>query len=1779
MSKWHPLRSLLLTTSALVPLGLASALAGPQGGVVVGGGATIGGNGTNTVITQQTNNAIINWHTFNIGAGETVQFNQPGASAIALNRVIGQMGPSHLYGSLTANGRVFLVNPDGVLIGRGATINTAGFLATTHDISNENFMAGRYIFNRPGRPDASIVNNGVINAHSHGFAALVAPGVRNSGTITARFGTIGLASANSFSLDFYGDQLIKLAPGDAISATVRDVETGLPLNALVKNEGLLKANGGRVELTAAAARTVVDSVINNTGVIEARSVGSRNGKIVLGASTGDNGGYKQTVKVSGKLDVSSKKAKGGKIQVTGEAIEIVAATFDASGATGGGTVLIGGDTGGGHGHWATASIPQAGLEPGQVPNATTVSIDAGTVINASATSVGNGGKVIVWADGTTTYSGLILAKGGAQGGDGGFVEVSGKDTLDFRGMVNTSAPFGMTGTLLLDPLDYTVGIADGANSMSSATLQGLLAVQNVTIVNNAGAGNGDIFVVSNVTWSASTTLTLNAFRNVTFAAVVSNTGAGNLIVRADVTGTGTGRIIFDTFGNKVDWSASTGKVTFYDNPVSGSYATPTDFTPTGQGSNKGVIVNPAVSGQFQYFMLVNSIANFQNMALNTSANYALGKNIDAGGASMNGLTFTFQGVFDGLGNTISNLVINGPAALASNSGIIRNLNLTNLTVQAGGNNQLIGLLVGQNLAGGQIVNVDVTGTVNGGNFSGIIAGGLAGRNAGTITDSTADVDVTVGNGVGMGLSNFAGGLVGINTGTIFQSAASGDVTAGSNAAAGGLVGQNGNGGPSGGNGFIDFSGASGDVTSAGSNVALGGLVGFNRAGSVIRDSIAVGDVTGNGTVQGCSNNSSACQPIDVGGLVGFNQGRIESFRSPYLTYALGDVFVGSNGSAGGLVGSNSGIVYYASAFGDVTGASGSGSNKETALGGLVGHNLGGVFYSIGNGDVGSSSATNIVAGGAIGNNSGYAIVGATGNVSTGNFGIAGGAIGTNEANNCGNCQPPGDGSAFYNTARIEATFSLGGVSVGSASIGGGLVGVNDGFLFDSFSLSSVIGAGNSILGGLVGVNDLQSLIDSSFAVGNVTSTGPNSWVGGFVGYNAGAIFDSANGYHLLGGVPSSLFGNVTASTQSVVGGFAGMNIGTIANSSAVTTISTTGGGNVIGGFAGANFGSLINDTAGGSIAASGANIVGGLVGANGKLNAPSGSSSATFASLAAANTLPVSSFPTGTITNSNASVSITSGPGSIVNSRVGVTNPSTLPGAPAIILSCDADVCTLFTQSQLVGGGTSTIPNQVIAIPNQAFTNPPPIHQPPAALIQLTQPPGAQPPGGQPPGPGQQQHQTAANTIPGTPPVPVAPPRPFRPVAGIDGELRSNIPPLNENRFVQNEVVMQILEDTPDDVLRRIAQQLGLTVLSNESLGSIRRRALRLRLPSGVSVREVIRRLEANRVVAVAQPNYTYRVVQAQPSTNVAQAVPQAIPPTATTVPRGDPAQYMMGKLNLPEAHRVASGSNVAVAVIDSEVDREHAELSGTVAERFDATDSPSRAHSHGTAMAGAIVSRDRLLGVAPGARILAVRAFSETQTTAESTTFTILKSIEWAVSRGARVINMSFAGPYDPSLERALKEAAAKGVIMIAASGNAGPKSPPLWPSADPNVIAVTATDSGDRLFKQANRGAYVSVASPGVEILAPAPQAGYQMSTGTSIATAHVSGIVALMLERDPTLTPRDVRLILETTAQDLGPKGRDVQFGWGLVNPQRALAMVEERKRQRGSAAPAPAAPVQR
>ena len=272
--------------------------------------------------------------------------------------------------------------------------------------------------------------------------------------------------------------------------------------------------------------------------------------------------------------------------------------------------------------------------------------------------------------------------------------------------------------------------------------------------------------------------------------------------------------------------------------------------------------------------------------------------------------------------------------------------------------------------------------------------------------------------------------------------------------------------------------------------------------------------------------------------------------------------------------------------------------------------------------------------------------------------------------------------------------------------------------------------------------------------------------------------------------------------------------------------------------------------------------------------------------------------------------------------------------------------------------------------------------------------------------------------------------------------------------------MVQIRADLGLDQLRAAIARLGLTILASEDLGILGSTAVRLHIDNGRSPAEVIRALAAIQLVAVAQPQYVYTLDQ--------QSSEPA--PASRGTPQGDEAQYILQKLSIADVHRMVRGTNVPIAVIDSQVDASHPDLEGVVAQRYSAVGAEEKPHAHGTGMAGAI----------------AAHAFSTGGASPESTTFGILKGMNWAVNQGVRIINMSFAGPKDPSLERALKAAYDRGIVLIAAAGNAGPKSPPLYPGADPNVIAVTATDVEDKLFAGANRGKYISVAAPGVDILA---------------------------------------------------------------------------------------------
>ena len=428
--------------------------------------------------------------------------------------------------------------------------------------------------------------------------------------------------------------------------------------------------------------------------------------------------------------------------------------------------------------------------------------------------------------------------------------------------------------------------------------------------------------------------------------------------------------------------------------------------------------------------------------------------------------------------------------------------------------------------------------------------------------------------------------------------------------------------------------------------------------------------------------------------------------------------------------------------------------------------------------------------------------------------------------------------------------------------------------------------------------------------------------------------------------------------------------------------------------------------------------------------------------------------------------------------------------------------------------------------------------------------PGTEPKGNPEIGDGRPPRKKGGSNIVIIPPGSGGPPKvtlggssgtPFR-------RIGTGVPPAGELRYIANKVVIEIDGNPSREATAALARRFNLTRIESVHLSLTNSTFFLWQIPDRRTVSTVIKQLEAQRGIK-ASPEYIYTLSQSE----VAKA-------EANEKKEGDPAQYTLGKLRLPLAHSLAKGDQVLVAVIDSGVDMAHPEFGGVIADSFDTLDPAEPPHSHGTAIAGAIAAHSRLMGVAPSAKILAIRAFGESKGSAEGTTFNILKSLDWAVSKGAQIINMSFAGPRDPALSRSLAAARQKGVVLIAAAGNAGPKSPPLYPAADSNVIAVTATDSDDKLFNASNRGEHIAIAAPGVDILLPSPGASYQVTSGTSFAAAHVSGIAALMLERKRDLKPDAVRRILISTAKDLGPKGRDIYFGAGLADAYQALTAAE-------------------
>ncbi|EIE0340792.1 filamentous hemagglutinin N-terminal domain-containing protein [Salmonella enterica] len=545
------LTPLAFLTGLIISLFPVVALANPDlptGGQIVGGQGSISTSGNQMTIHQQTQNMATNWQSFDIGKNNTVQFVQPDSSSVALNRVTGASG-SQIMGTLKANGQVFILNPNGVLFGKDARVNVAGLVASTKNINTADFMKGQYTLSGEGNPGAQVVNQGSLTTTKGGYIVLAADQVKNSGTITTPSGKTVLAVGKTVTL--------QLDNGGLTSVSV----DGSVVNALVENQGLISAADGRVFLTAQGKDMLLNTVVNNSGTIEAKGLESRGGEIVL------NGGDSGVVNQSGQLLADSHAGPGGKITVEGQNIHLAAnSRTSATGKTGGGEVYVGGGWQGKDSH---------------IRNASKVVMDKTATVDVSATDAGNGGTAVLWSDDYTNFRGAILAKGGALSGDGGRVETSSHNNLQASGDVDTSASAGKGGEWLLDPTDVVIvedigadaGVttADGDNELIFSPNAGGAKILNTSIEKQLNKGAnvtvrtsgtdtpeqpGDIVVDANIhkTGGDDATLTLVADRGIMINGVEKSdksikSDTGKLNIKLLAGGSSKGAVFV---GNQID---------------------------------------------------------------------------------------------------------------------------------------------------------------------------------------------------------------------------------------------------------------------------------------------------------------------------------------------------------------------------------------------------------------------------------------------------------------------------------------------------------------------------------------------------------------------------------------------------------------------------------------------------------------------------------------------------------------------------------------------------------------------------------------------------------------------------------------------------------------------------------------------------------------------------------------------------------------------------------------------------------------------------------------------------------------------------------------------------------------------------------------------------------------------------------------------------------------------------------------------------------------------------
>jgi len=734
---------------------------------------------------------------------QATHFYQP-AGGIALNRISATQGASQIYGILTATGKIILINPAGIYFGPNSSVNVGGLIATTSDISNENFLKGNYHFDITSPyANASITNAGRIIARNNGLVALVGPNVTNNGLIQANLGRVVLASGDAFTVDFANNGLINFALD----------KPAVPRTGHVTNTGSLIANGGKILVTAQAASNVLDNVINMQGIAQAKSVYKQNGEIII---SGDpNGGV---VKVASNINASGKGKgqTGGTVNITGYDILIDSpALIDVSGDAGGGAINIGGNL--------------HGLGP--LPNAKSVVMAPGSSLFANAITSGNGGQIVVWSNDYTHVMGNIFAMGGSLSGNGGFVETSSHNRLDAIGAtVNTSAVNGKTGTWLLDPANVTISAGADTNysnvgnvfepnggaataTVNTGTLDAALSSNNIEITttnNGADGGNAGTITVANAigaggTWVGGNSLTLTAASTIAINApiTIGTTSGAQLILNTPSTISqtavidGPGGLTMEGGGTFTASQANayTGGTTIKNGTILLTNASgigtsgPISITPN-SGSSTAVLdtgsltsfnnvstisMNSSILGstaKLQEESVVN--LTLPNAITLTGPNNVIAPNSDSivssggitgtGGLTVNGTAIFFNLYLDAANNTYSgtttitagDLIGNTTNALSPNSAVVLGNN-PNSRLELNNFNNTIASLAGGGASGG-LVSLDGPAILT-------IANANPGSTsyAGVITGNKVIIDLT---GTGSPSQAFTGGTNTLNNVTV-----------------------------------------------------------------------------------------------------------------------------------------------------------------------------------------------------------------------------------------------------------------------------------------------------------------------------------------------------------------------------------------------------------------------------------------------------------------------------------------------------------------------------------------------------------------------------------------------------------------------------------------------------------------------------------------------------------------------------------------------------------------------------------------------------------------------------------------------------------------------------------------------------------------------------------------------------------------------------------------------------------------------------------------------------